>query len=627
MNTAPPRLSSRRRCFFIPNRALGLMSVLHFFWHPHLFILPLHYHITLYKMKYIPLCLLTLLAITACTSRNGYDALLTSADSLLNQRPDSVIQLLQNPEGEPAGLSTRQRMHRCLLFTAAQNKCDTVFRSDSLQRVLADYYDLHGTPNERMRAHYLLGRAYSDMGEAPRALQCFQDAAACADTTAADCDYHTLVSIYGQMAYLFEKQRMSKEEIDVLKLCSYYAKKDNDTFTFIKAQEMQIVPFFNLDDTASCYHITNLCHQLYLENGMTEAAAGVYYPVILLLLQKQEYERALPLMRQYEQYSGLFDESGNIKPGLEHYYYSKGLYYQGIHLTDSAELYFRKLLNYSINHNYEAYKGLRMVFHAWGNSDSVMKYSSLCEVALDSIQADEQWEALNTTISLYNYNRLEREANQNRILAERTKTWAMLIMILVLAVFAIVYRRHLVYKKKRQDELGKIASGYMETLYKYQKAERQLSLIKTSTDSIIRENQKEIDSLNQQLLVYRQKMESLKRKDIETALQRSETVLLFKDKAKGKKNQTAPDQTEWHALASLLEEHLPTFYTAITQDGSLSEQEKRTCMLSRLRFSNGEIAILLDTSPQRITNVKKNSNSKLFGEETATSLNKNLMNL
>ena len=203
----------------------------------------------------------------------------------------------------------------------------------------------------------------------------------------------------------------------------------------------------------------------------------------------------------------------------------------------------------------------------------------------------------------------------------------MLIMILVLAVLAIVYRRHLVYKKKRQDELGKIASGYMETLYKYQKAERQLSLIKTSTDSIIRENQKEIDSLNQQLLVYRQKMESLKRKDIETALQRSETVLLFKDKAKGKKNQTAPDQTEWHALASLLEEHLPTFYTAITQDGSLSEQEKRTCMLSRLKFSNGEIAILLDTSPQRITNVKKNSNCKLFGEETATSLNKNLMNL
>ena len=41
----------------------------------------------------------------------------------------------------------------------AQNKCDTVFRSDSLQHVLTDYYDRHGTPNERMWAHYLLGRA------------------------------------------------------------------------------------------------------------------------------------------------------------------------------------------------------------------------------------------------------------------------------------------------------------------------------------------------------------------------------------------------------------------------------------------------------------------------------------
>ena len=60
---------------------------------------------------------------------------------------------------------------------------------DSLLLEAADYYDRHGTPNEQMRAHYLLGCAYRDMGEAPQALQCYQDAVDCADTLASDCDY------------------------------------------------------------------------------------------------------------------------------------------------------------------------------------------------------------------------------------------------------------------------------------------------------------------------------------------------------------------------------------------------------------------------------------------------------
>ncbi len=32
----------------------------------------------------------------------------------------------------------------------AQNKCDIVFRSDSLHLTLTDYYDRHDTPNEKM---------------------------------------------------------------------------------------------------------------------------------------------------------------------------------------------------------------------------------------------------------------------------------------------------------------------------------------------------------------------------------------------------------------------------------------------------------------------------------------------
>ena len=51
-----------------------------------------------------------------------------------------------------------------------QNRADSVMTNDSLAEQLVKYFDRHGTPNERMRAYYILGRTYADMGEAPRAV-------------------------------------------------------------------------------------------------------------------------------------------------------------------------------------------------------------------------------------------------------------------------------------------------------------------------------------------------------------------------------------------------------------------------------------------------------------------------
>ena len=38
-------------------------------------------------------------------------------------------------------------------------------------------------PNEKMEAHYLLGCIYCDMKEAPKAMQCYQDAVESVDTS------------------------------------------------------------------------------------------------------------------------------------------------------------------------------------------------------------------------------------------------------------------------------------------------------------------------------------------------------------------------------------------------------------------------------------------------------------
>ena len=90
----------------------------------------------------------------------------------------------------------RNRMRAGLDSINVRNRNGQPFTTADVQPYV-DFFDEHGTPNDRLLAHYLLGLAYYDHGEAPMALQCFQDAADCADTTADDCDYAQLARVYG----------------------------------------------------------------------------------------------------------------------------------------------------------------------------------------------------------------------------------------------------------------------------------------------------------------------------------------------------------------------------------------------------------------------------------------------
>lgn len=67
----------------------------------------------------------------------------------------------------------KEQMLRQLEELERMNRADSVMQNDSLAEQLVEYFDRHGTPNERMRAHYILGRTYADMGEAPRALEAY----------------------------------------------------------------------------------------------------------------------------------------------------------------------------------------------------------------------------------------------------------------------------------------------------------------------------------------------------------------------------------------------------------------------------------------------------------------------
>ena len=562
--------------------------------------------------------------IVACSGDSKYSTALEEVRSGLNDNPSLALSKLDSLKSCWGAMPKDIQMRWQLLQLSAQNKCDTVFRSDSLQQVLVDYFDRQGTPNERMYANYLLGRAYSDMGEAPQALKWFYKAVESADTTDTNCDYYTLCGIYGQIARTFEQQSLYHEEIEAWERFSHYALKDNDTYNYIRGIEFQEIPYFCLEDTLNLMKTTEKARQLYLKNGWKESAAAVYPPAILMLLQDGQYQRAYAMMQVFEHESGLFDALGNISPGREHYYNSKGLYYLGEHQLDSAEYYFRKLLPFEINRNYDAYDGLHAVYRAQRDVDSVMKYAALSEQALDSIQKDDQADALAIAHSLYNYSRMERMVEQEKYQTQQMKWRNILAMIAGLVVLLLVVLRYWKYKKTKENELKALSKDYHEKVERLEQARRDLVLLEEDKNRLAEERRDEIRRLQEEIDRYKELYERIPIHEREMSLAKSSIVNKFHEKGMGKLHISLPTDDDWMKLESAYHEQLPSFYASILQDAQLSDEEKHLCMLCRLNFHNGEIAVLLGKSPQSISNMKSAVNDKLFGMKTAGELKANL---
>lgn len=573
------------------------------------------------KLLYIVIAIILL---AACVGGGEERAILDLAQRIINERPDSALAILDSLEPSSQDFSQKNLRRWQLLRLMAQNKCDTVFRDDSLQKELVKYYDRHGTPNERMVAHYLLGRAYSDMGEAPRALQCFLNAVACADTTSQECDFKTLFRIYGQVAMVYRSQCIPDEELAAWKQYSHFAEKSGDLYSHIRGIEMTIGSYYDKGDTIACLRITEQCRKEYLKHGMIEEAASVFPSAIYIHLLNSNYDKARKMMVMYEKDSGLFDSIGNIKKGRESYYYSKGLYYLGIHQNDSAELLFRKLQEVHLNHDFQANKGLLLLYRNKGLIDSISKYALLFEKSGDDIFNENQAEAVAITQSLYNYNRMERIASEKTLGLERMRIWIWLIsfICLVTAISGFVFYQQ--KERKRNTELGRLSSERMAAIHKYEQLKRELLMMEHDRDTIIEDKKKEIVKLSAQIADYKVRFDNMPDERCEAAMQNDNIVLSFREKAKAKRGNCQPTSSDWSLLKALLQENIPHFYNQVVHNGGLTQQELQTCILCRLGFRTGEIAVLLDTTVQRITNVKISANQNLFGKREASSLSANL---
>ena len=584
-----------------------------------------------------------------CTD-GRYDAVLSQIDTLMEAHPDSALQRLDSIRSLKESWPKRLRMRYDLLEAKAQNKAFVDFTSDSIAKEFTKYYDSHGTANERMMAHYLLGCVYRDLGEAPHAVDCYLDAISLADTTSKDCDFYTLSCAYAQMADIYYKQLLLTNSIEANKKASIYAFRSNQPKFAITNLVGMASSYILLNKRDSAELILKKANGLYLRYGLLQNALQSSNSLLYLYVDNpSKLKEAKELIDKYEELSTHFDRSLELRGDKRQFYYYKGKYFEENNQLDSAEYYYRKVYrpNMSFVDMDPMYRGLLSVFTKRHQSDSIAKYSQLLCLANDSSIAKKDQDLTAQMAASYNYNRYQKEALENEKIAHHTQIIliSILIGVAIVALFLYtIWRNHL----KKQERLR---AEYTKATEEYEKNIRTMRLLDSAYQEVINavkeelsktrsENQSHLETITAEYERNKTELEEENHKLTGTIrkLEKQEAVSDYLQKTKELMNteivkhikdlEQIPLSTltkdDWNMLNAEIATYFPSIIHDLNSLPKITDQKIRVCLLVLLKIKDSSIANWLELKANRISNIKSELNKELFGESSARTLYNNL---
>ncbi len=559
--------------------------------------------------------------LVACSDNKDVVRLIDQAESIMEQHPDSAYQLLSKADSTIAHQSRETRMRHLMLTTEAENKLYLPLPSDTLFQQVVDYYDKHGTPNQQLKAHYLLGCIYRDRGETPMTLLCYNDAVEKADTLSNDCDFNTLYKVYGQMADIYEAQVMPDEELEALRHYSNFAKKAGKIYDFIRGIEFMSSAYYVLGDTAMVLSVEEKAHTLYKNYNMPKAAASAYTTSMYVYIAKGNYTKVRQLMQIFEKESGLFDKEGNIVEDRAHYYHCKGLYYMGVGQLDSAEYQFKRLIPYG--YTFDAYSGLLAVNQQKKDAPAVLAYNKLYKASFDTLVTNIHAQATRQALGMYDYSRHQRIAAQEAKKSEERQSIIYSLILGFMLIAAIIFQLYTKAKAKKQYEIRLLKQRLANISERFTRTKEELEMMETDLTLLKEQKEEELTALQQQLQEiqdnYGQHLDSYE------GLVQSQFIVNLLKKLETKTTKPQPlTNKEWSLLINEFRCYMPRLYSYMTDSQLLGEREFHATILTRLGIKTDDIALLLDTTKQNASNAKAAANKKLFSDNSARSFFRNL---
>ena len=509
---------------------------------------------------------------------------------------------------------SHEAMRQRLKYVSDCNRADTVFTERWLPTVdsLVAYFDRHGSANDRTMAHYVQGRVYHDMGEAPQALECYQRAAEVADTTSADCDFLQLSRVYALTAHLFLCQNLPANALSELSSAAKYALRGRDSITYISSLEQMAVALYEQQDFDQATDMGKTVFSLYYQVGDTARAFGCLPLFIMSALRHNDTGTAGKWLKLYEEQSGFVNENFLAQKGHESYYALKGNYLLQCGEITTAEIFFRRLMTsaHQPEMSLRAYQGLYETFSRGGQRDSTAKYAVLYSQYNDSSTMALRSRELQQLESLYNYSHSKKISAQMAMKAAKAEKTVLSIVFLLSVSILIAVGLLLYYLMKVKSRMRNASLIYFTLLIRYLREHMRLQLM-IDEDSLnrnnIEEQQKKVNVLKRQMAVCRG--DENEAWNVDDMLLGSQTVLYFHEMAAiGKR----PKNEDWISLRQSVNDFLPGFIDAIGQQAMIGNQETNICIFVKLLFSPSEICSLLDLKPQALTNMRTRLLWKLF---------------
>ena len=609
----------------------------------------------------------TVFVLSSCTG-GRYDALLRQADSLLTANPESAWALLSAVDSADIARQRRStQMHYQLLRAEAQNKLYIDFTTDSVMRQVVQYYDRRGSRNERLKAHYLLGCVYRDLGEAPRTIGCFQDAVDCADTLSSSCDFKTLSCVYSQMADMFTLQLALSDAIDSRNKSIHYSLQIQDTLNALYDMTQMTAEYMMFSRNDSAEAIFMKAKTMYMEHDYQREWSLASLPLAYLyLLPPTRLDEAKIILDLYKTALDEPTPQGKQAPSQRMYNYYQGRYYEAIGKVDSAELYYRKMSHSDlrITDMDAMYHGLLDVYRKKGNVDSIVKYTLLYCQANDSSVVAKDRDLIVQMKANYNYNRLQKEALFQTKKAARTHNWLMFfislaIILSMLFVFACLYYKR--RRRQRMEELARTRQELAEAEAAYDKEKRHIELLEITHKESIRLIYEDMASLrketegyrtryneaqhraeginalyeesirqhNEEMERVRAKIEALKQKpgvveSIKAAQSFKDTAIVNRILSLAQMSRYELSNVDWETLTREFGTYYPIILSDLHDAQTIKETGIRVCILVIIRLRESAIANFLHISDTSISNYKSDINKELFNDKSARTLFKNL---
>lgn len=569
------------------------------------------------KARVILIYILIFMSLSSCSNRK-YEQTITRADNLMELSQDSARSALAildsiRPDLSKMGKSTQMRYQ--LVYAKGMNKGYVDFTTDSLMKEIVDYYDNHGTCQQQMLAHYLLGCVYRDLGDSPASLSCYNDAVEKADTASKDCDYKLLTRVYEQEGALFLSQSMPQNALSAYQKAEKYAWIAKDTLSAVLSYEHLGNIYEYMDNKNKVIEVYENASRRYRQYGYPMQAARALGGAIQALILTKQYAKAKKYMDVFEAESGYFQKDSCYSYiNYSHYYYLKGLYCLESH-SDSAKYWFTKCQEFAKTNNSKSFSA-----YAWylyyikhQQMDSVAKYSEQAFAYNDSANLDMERDLMQKMQAIYDYDRWKNVAHNEEIKATRANLTLLVSILVSVSVIIIGILTFLVYRKKRKLELQE--KEEQENLIRQQiyNTKQELELLRTVNDrkiaDVIKEKEQTINKLKEDLKDIRDKYSNSSLSDVDILLKESSIYKRIKYLELHPKE--IMRENDWKELEETIEQLIPSFIPLLKN--RLNVIAYRICLLVKLEISTSSIAILLGLSSSAISKYRKVMLEKLCG--------------